>query len=144
MSTDTAREGDRVNAVLAESVRLDGFTLDKGAEMTGRVTTVVPARRVKGRARLVLEFDSVMENGERIAFSTEDLDFSAQSTSGKDKKIIGASAAGGLIVGAIKDGKKGAAIGTLIGAAAGTGAVLVMKGEEIELRRGAILAVDVR
>ena len=50
---------------------------------------------------------------------------------------------GGLIIGAIKDGGKGAAIGTVIGAAAGAGAVLIMKGDEVEIPRGARLSVSV-
>lgn len=144
LSSDSSQEGDAVLAVLTENVALDGFTLDKGAEVRGRVFTVVPAKRVKGRARLVFGFEEVMENREKISISTEAIDTSAKSTSSKDKKIIGGSALGGLIVGAIKDGKKGAAIGTVIGAAAGGGAVLIMKGDEVEIPRGAQLTVVVR
>ena len=130
-------------AVLTESIPLDGFTLDKGAEVRGRVFTAVPAKRVKGRARLVFGFDAVMEKGEKLSIGTDAIDTSAKSTSGKDKKIIGGGALGGLIIGAIKDGKKGAAIGTVIGAAAGTGAVLIMKGDEVEIPRGARFTVTV-
>lgn len=144
LSSDASREGDAVLAVLTESVPLEGFTLDKGAEVRGRVFTVVPAKRVKGRARLVFGFEEVMENREKISISTDAIDVSGKSTGSKDKKIIGGSALGGLIVGAIKDGKKGAAIGTVIGAAAGGGAVLIMKGDEVEIPRGANLTVVVR
>ena len=143
LSSDSSQEGDAVLAILTESVPLDGFTLDKGAEVRGRVFTAVPAKRVKGRARLVFGFEEVMENREKISISTEAIDTSGKSTGSKDKKIIGGSALGGLIVGAIKDGKKGAVIGTVIGAAAGTGAVLIMKGDEVEIPRGARLTVAV-
>ena len=143
LSTESSREGDAVLAVLTESVPLSGFTLDKGAEVRGRVFTSIPAKRVKGRARLVFGFEAVMEGGEKIAISTEAIDTSAKSTSSKDKKIIGGGALGGLIVGAIKDGKKGAAIGTVVGAAAGGGAVLIMKGDEVEIPRGAQITVVV-
>jgi hypothetical protein len=84
-----------------------------------------------------------MENGEKIAFESDAIDTTGESTGSKDKKIIGGGALGGLIVGAIKDGKKGAAIGTVIGAAAGTGAVLIMKGHEVEIPRGARLTIAV-
>lgn len=143
LSSDSSREGDVVLAVLTEDVPLDGFTLDKGAEVRGRVFTSVPAKRVKGRARLVFGFEAVMENGEKIAIESDAIDTSGASTSSKDKKIIGGGALGGLIVGAIKDGKKGAVIGTVIGAAAGTGAVLIMKGDEVEIPRGARLTIAV-
>lgn len=143
LSSDSSHEGDAVLATLAEDVRLDGFSLEKGAEVRGRVFTAVPAKRVKGRARLVFGFEGVMKNGEKLAISTEAIDTSAKSTSGKDKKVIAGGAVGGLILGAIKDGKKGAVIGTVIGAAAGTGAVLIMKGDEVEIPRGARLTVTV-
>ena len=141
--TDIPQEGDTVLAVLTESVPLNGFTLDKGAEVHGRVFTSVPAKRVSGRARLVFGFESVMEGGEKLSISTEAIDTSGKSTGSQDKKIIGGGALGGLIVGAIKDGKKGAAIGTVIGAAAGGGAVLIMKGHEVEIPRGAQITVVV-
>ena len=143
VSTATSQEGDPVLAVLTEDVPLQGFKLDKGAEVRGRVLTAVSAKRVKGRAHLVVSFDGVMEKGEKISIATETIDSLAASTSGKDKKIIAGAAVGGLIVGAIKDGGKGAAIGTVIGAAAGTGAVLIMKGDEVEMPRGARLAITV-
>ncbi|MBX7185598.1 MAG: hypothetical protein K1Y01_10680 [Vicinamibacteria bacterium] len=143
VTTATSREGDPVLAVLTEDVPLEGFKLDKGAEVRGRVLTAVSAKRVKGRAHLVVGFDAVMEKGEKISIATETIDSLAASTSGKDKKIIAGAAVGGLIVGAIKDGGKGAAIGTVIGAAAGTGAVLIMKGDEVEMPRGARLAIKV-
>jgi hypothetical protein len=143
VTTATSREGDPVLAVLTEDVPLDGFKLDKGAEVRGSVLTAVSAKRVKGRAHLVVRFNGVMEKGERIAISTEAIDSLAASTSGKDKKIIAGAAVGGLIVGAIKDGGKGAAIGTVVGAAAGTGAVLIMKGGEVEMPRGARLSIVV-
>jgi hypothetical protein len=143
VSSDTSHEGDAVVAVLTANVPLDGFTLDRGAEVRGRVLTAVAAKRVKGRAHLVVAFDSVMENGERLSISTEPIDTLAASTGSKDKKIIGGGAVGGLILGAIKDGKKGAVIGTVIGAAAGTGAVLIMKGDEVEIPRGARLTIAV-
>lgn len=143
VSTANSREGDPVLAVLTEDVALSGFKLDKGAEVRGRVITAVAAKRVKGRAHLVVGFDAVMENGEKLAIATETIDSLAASTSGQDKKVIAGGAVGGLILGAIKDGKKGAAIGTVIGAAAGTGAVLILKGDEVEIPRGARLSIAV-
>ena len=143
MSTASSHEGDPVLAVLTEDVPLKGFKLDKGAEIRGRVRVAEAAKRTGGRAHLVVDFDAVMKNGEKLSIATETIDSLAASTRSKDTKIIAGAAAGGLIVGAIKDGGKGAAIGTLIGAAAGTGAVLIMKGDEVELPRGARLSVTV-
>jgi hypothetical protein len=142
-SSASSKEGDPVLAVLTEDVALSGFKLDKGAEVRGRVRTAIPAKRAKGQARLVVAFDAVMENGEKLSITTEAIDNMAASTKGKDTKIIAGSAAGGLIIGAIAGGKKGAVIGTAAGAAAGAGAVLIIKGDEVELPRGARLTVAV-
>jgi|JI10StandDraft_1071094.scaffolds.fasta_scaffold18789_5 hypothetical protein len=139
----TSKVGDPVIAVLTKDIPLDGFTLDRGSEVRGEVVTVVAAARVKGRARIVVAFDSVMKAGERLSVVTEAIDTTAASTGGKDKKIVAGGAVGGLILGALKDGKKGAAIGTVVGAAAGVGAVMVMKGDEVEIPRGAHLTVAV-
>lgn len=144
VSSDTSQEGDEVNAVLTEDVPLNGFRLDRGAEVRGHVTTAIPAKRVSGRARLAISFNSVMESGEKLSISTDRIDSMGKSTGSKDKKIIGGGALGGLIIGAVKDGKKGAVIGTVIGAAAGTGAVLIMKGDEVEIPRGSRLTLAVR
>ena len=142
-STASSREGDPVVAVLTQDIPLNGFTLRKGDEVRGRVATVLKAARVKGRARLVVAFDSVMHQGERLTVATTPIDSMAESTASKDKKIIAGGAVGGLIIGAIKDGKKGAAVGAVAGAAAGAGAVMIMKGDEVELPRGAHLIVTV-
>ncbi|MEO5762661.1 MAG: hypothetical protein ABIR28_10160 [Vicinamibacteria bacterium] len=144
MSSETSQEGDPVTAVLTEDVPLNGFRLDRGAEVRGQVTMAIPAQRVSGRARLAISFNSVMENGEMLSISTDRIDSMGKSTSSKDKKIIGGGALGGLIIGAVKDGKKGAVIGTVIGAAAGTGAVLIMKGDEVEIPSGSRLTLAVR
>jgi hypothetical protein len=143
VSTAHSHEGDPVLAVLTEDVPLKGFKLDKGAEVRGQVMVAVSAKRVKGRAHLVVGFDSVMKGADKLAVETETIDSMAKSTKSKDTKIIAGAAAAGLIVGAIKDGGKGAAVGTLVGAAAGTGAVLIMKGDEVEIPRGARLSVTV-
>ena len=144
VSSESSQEGDAVTAVLTEDVPLNGFRLDRGAEVSGHVTTAIPAKRASGRSRLAISFNSVMENGERLSISTDRIDSMGKSTSSKDKKIIGGGALGGLIIGAVKDGKKGAVIGTVIGAAAGTGAVLIMKGDEVEIPRGSRLTLAVR
>lgn len=143
ISTATSKEGDLVVGKLVDDVTLPGFKLEKGAEVRGAVVTAVAASRVKGQARLVVTFNAVMKGGEKLSITTDPIDSTAKSTKSSDTKIIAGSAVGGLILGAIKDGKKGAAIGTVIGAAAGTGAVLILKGDEVELPRGAKVTVTV-
>ncbi len=61
-----------------------------------------------------------MEKGERITIATETIDSLAASPRGRTRSSPGPRM-GGLMVGAIDEaGGEGAAIGTVIGAAAGT------------------------
>ena len=113
--------------------------LKEGTEVRGRVVAVSPSGRVKGRAHLAIDFDRIVVNGRERELELRAVDITASSDKGKDAKLIGGGAGAGLIIGAIADGKKGALIGTAIGAAAGTGAALATKGKEVELPSGTML-----
>ena len=60
----------------------------------------------------------------------------APETHGKDAKIIGGSAGAGALVGAVVDGKSGAAKGALVGGGAGTGVVPATRGQEVSIPAG--------
>jgi hypothetical protein len=108
LSSATSKPGDFVLAVLTEDVVLSRFKLDKGAEVRGRVRTSIAAIRAKGRAQLVVDFDAVMKNGEKLSITTEAIDTSAAFAAGKDKRV-----------------------------SEGAGAPVVRKGDEVEIPRGA-------
>ncbi len=74
----------------------------------------------------------VSYNGKIVPIETKELAAEAESTTGRDVKVIGGTAGVGAIIGAITGGKKGAATGAAVGGAAGTGAVLVTKGKEVD------------
>ena len=134
MSSETSRAGDRVVARLAEDVRVgEKVVVPAGSEVRGRVTAAVPSGRVKTRARLAFDFDTLVLDGKEHAIGTRAIDITAGDTHKKDAATIGIGAGAGAIVGAIANGGKGAAIGTLIGGAAGTGVVLANTGKEVEL-----------
>jgi hypothetical protein len=141
ISSETSRPGDRVVARLAEDVRAgEKVVVPSGAEVRGRVTAAVPSGRVKTRARLAFAFDTLVLDGEH-AIGTKAIDITAGDTHKKDAATIGIGAGAGAIVGAIAKGGKGAAIGTLIGGAAGTGVVLANTGKEVELGAGSRVIV---
>ena len=144
-SSATSHEGDAVVAKLAESVRLgDRILVPAGSEVRGRVIAAVPSGRVKGRARLALDFDSIVVKGREVAIDTSPIDITAGQQKKRDAAIIGGGTGAGAIVGGIVDGKKGAAIGALLGAGAGGGAVLATKGKEVHLPSGTALKVRLR
>jgi hypothetical protein len=142
MSSATSRSGDRVVARLAEGVKVgEKVVVPAGSEVRGRVTVAVPSGRVKTRARLAFEFDTLVIEGKEHSIGTTPVDISAGSTHNKDAATIGIGAGAGAVVGAIANGGKGAGIGALIGGAAGTGVVLVNTGKEVALGSGTRVTV---
>jgi hypothetical protein len=126
-----------VSAELAEDVKLDGrVVLPAGAEVLGHVVTARRSGRVKGRARLVVAFDEIRLHGKSYEIQAARWDVTAASSRDRDAKIAGGAAVAGAIIGAIAGGGKGALRGGLIGGAAGGAAVLVTRGNEVELRSG--------
>jgi type IV secretory pathway VirB10-like protein len=137
LASNKSREGDDVEARLVEPVTQGEHTLlPADTRVRGVVTAAVDAGRVKGRARLALRFDTVVVDGREVPLRASGLDITAESSSGRDKKVVAGAAAAGGIIGAIADGKKGAAIGVLAGGAAGGAAVLATKGDQVVLEAG--------
>ena len=142
LSSATSAEGDAVNAKLTDDVRVgERVVAPAGSEVKGRVTAAVRSGKVKGRARLAFAFDTLVVKGKPVEIATTSVDITAENTKKKDATIIGGATAGGAILGAIIDGKKGAAIGAGVGAAGGTGTVLATRGKEVELRSGQSVTV---
>jgi hypothetical protein len=127
-----------VSGEIVEDVRAEGrVVLPAGTEVLGHVVVAQQSGRVKGRARLVVAFDEIRLEGRSYQIETPRWDITAASSRGRDAKIAGGAAAAGAIIGALTGGGKGAVRGGLIGGAAGGAAVLVTRGNEVELRAGA-------
>jgi hypothetical protein len=142
LSSATSRSGDIIVARLAEDVRVgEKVVVPSGSEVRGQVTTAVPSGRVKTRARLAFDFDTLVLDGKEHSIGASAIDITAGSTHKKDAATIGIGTGAGAIVGAVVDGKKGAGIGALIGGAAGTGVVLTDTGKEVRLGTGSRVTV---
>ena len=142
MSSASSRSGDLIVARLAEDVRVgEKVVVPSGSEVRGRVTEAVPSGRVKTRARLAFDFDTLVLDGKEHSIGTRTVDLTAGDTHNRDAATIGIGAGAGAIVGAVVDGKKGAGIGALIGGAAGTGVVLANTGKEVSLGSGTRVTV---
>lgn len=136
VSSVTSRPEEKVLARLRQPVRVGGATLPEGSELRGHVISVRRSGKVKGRAYLSLAFTQLTANGKTYALAARRISLLAPETHGKDAKIIGGGAGAGALVGAIADGKSGAAKGALVGGAAGTGAVLATRGKEVSIPAG--------
>jgi hypothetical protein len=80
-------------------------------------------------------------DGDSYRVSTSRVVRQAPATKRDDALKIGVPAGAGAVIGALADGKKGAAIGSAVGGAAGTGVVLSTRGKDVRLGRGAPVAV---
>lgn len=143
LSSETAQVEMPVRARLRQAIIVNGVTaLPEGAMVTGHVTDVERAGRVKGRSRLAFTFNRVQADNVREDLRTNPIIYVGEATKGEDATKIGAGAVGGAIVGGIVGGGEGAAKGAVIGGAAGTGVVLATRGKEVTLGSGTDLAVS--
>jgi hypothetical protein len=132
-------------ATLAEDVTVDDeVLLPKGAEVHGHVVSAVRSGRVKGRAHLVVAWSELRVNSRSYTIDATGFDITAGSSTSKDAKIAGGSAAAGAIIGGIAGGGSGALKGGLIGGAVGGGAVLATHGVEVELKQGSAHTITLK
>jgi type IV secretion system protein VirB10 len=142
--SDFSRVEDSVTAALARSVMIDGVNvLSAGSRVSGYVSEARRPGKVKGRGRVAVRFTRITpaNTSESYAIRTRPWVAVAPATKKKDAMTIGIPAAGGAMVGALVDGKKGAGIGAAVGGGAGTAVVLTTRGKDVRVGRGAILRV---
>ena len=141
LSSETANVETPVRARLKQAVVVNGVTaLPAGAIVSGEVTSVQRAGKVKGRSSLAFTFNQIRADNMTAGIRTAPLSYVGEASRGEDATKIGAGAVGGAIVGGIIGGGEGAAKGAAIGGAAGTGVVLATRGKEVELASGTDLA----
>ncbi len=140
LSSNDNSTGQRFEAILDSDLAVEGKVLAKpGSRVVGRLKEVLPGGKVKGKAQMTLHLTEVEVDGEMVAIETNDLIVQAESSGGKDAKLIGIATAIGAGVGAIVGGGKGAAIGAAIGGGAGTARVLTTRGKVAALQKEQLL-----
>ncbi len=137
VSSAIARAGDAVTARLGEDVTVgDEVILPADSEVRGHVVSAKRSGKVKGRAELQVEFDTIEVKGRPYTIDATAVAETATSDKGRDAKVIGGAAGAGAIIGGIAGGGSGALKGVLIGGAAGTGGVLLTRGKEVVFEQG--------
>jgi hypothetical protein len=142
--SDISRVEDTVTATLARAVVINGRTaLPAGSSARGYVVDATRPGKVKGRGRVAVRFNRIepARDERTYAMQTRSWVAVAPATKKKDALTIGIPAAGGALVGALVDGKKGAGIGAAAGGGAGTAVVLTTRGKDVRVNRGAMLSV---
>jgi hypothetical protein len=136
LSSRTARPEDRIDATVAQAVRVDGMVaIPAGATVSGVVQNVEAARRPARGGRLELSFDQIIVDGRRMDIRSRVVDLSESRV---DKSKVGLGAVLGGVLGAVLDGGKGAILGAIVG---GGGAVVGTKGDEVELPAGTVVTL---
>jgi type IV secretion system protein VirB10 len=158
VSTKQAQPGDRLYLETAFPVIVNGkVVVPQGSYVTGTITEVKRAGRVKGKAEMQVRFDSLtLRNGvtrdfradlgaidgdSKETLNREQSKVNGDSNKTKEIETIGATTATGAAIGstagAIKNHwGRGFGIGTGAGAATGIAAVLMTRGPDASLARG--------
>lgn len=157
ISTKSAAVGDRVYLQTNFPVLSDGrIVIPPGSYVTGTVTQVKRAGRVKGRAELYVRFDSLtLANGVTRDFRAAlgNVDGSnpgkVDRTEGKvegdgskssDAMKVGEAAGWGAMVGGVASrSTTGTGIGAAAGAAAGLAGILMSRGQDAIIERGSTI-----
>ena len=152
ISSKTARIGDTFTANVTEPVYSTNgvLVIPSGSRVTGRVNSVVPARKGGKPGTIDASFNSLRLpngltrriNGSLTDLHTDDAKSDNEGTASGDRMkhrkiiFIGGGGAGGAVLGGAIGGGKGALIGGLLGAGAGLLGERMTKGEEAEVRSG--------
>jgi hypothetical protein len=137
VSSATSHPEDRVDAKVRADVLSGGkVVIPAGSELRGHVVTARRSGKVKGLAYVSMSFNELVANGKTYRITARRIGVQAKPSHGRDAEIIGGGAGAGAVVGALVDGKGGAAKGALVGAGAGTGVVLATRGKEVTLPAG--------
>jgi len=144
LSSNTNQRGDGFTSQLKQAlVFKDKTILAKDTQIRGLVKRVTKYEKFGDRASLLLLFDQVvLPDGRQIPLAAS-LDTRKGSAAVKikgkamrDAKVVGGSAIVGALMGSKTLGKDGTQKGFIIGAAAGTGVVILSDMKEVKLPQG--------
>ena len=142
LSSDTSQDGERVVARVERATAQDGrVVLPGGTVLRGHVVRAESAGRIAGRSRLTVDFDRIVVRGREHPLQSTSITVDGPDTRRRDAAIIGGSTAAGAILGGITN--KGVKKGAVVGAATGAGAVLVTRGDAVEMPAGSRWTVRV-
>ncbi len=153
INTKSAQPGDNVYAETNFPVVEDNrILIPAGTYVQGSITSVKRPGRVKGRAEVLMHFNTlIFPNGYTVALpgaldqvpgadkthvKDKEGTVQADSSKGKDAATIASTGATGAVIGAAASGGKGAGIGAGVGGLAGLGITMLTRGNEVRLEQG--------
>jgi hypothetical protein len=141
LSTNHSKVGDVFSGTLAQPLIVNGFVVARrGQNITGHVTAVAKAGRVKGTSEISLEMNEIaLADGQQIPIKTQLVEYHGQSTKGNDAFAIGGTTLLGAAIGGAVNGGVGAGVGAAAGLVASTVGVLVTRGRPTYIYPEALL-----
>ena len=153
INTKTAQPGDTIycetNFPVVQNNRI---LIPAGTYVQGSITSVKRPGRVKGRAEVLMHFNTLIyPNGYTVAIpgaldqvpgadrthvKDKEGTVQADSSKGKDAGTVAEAGATGAMIGAAASGLKGAGIGAGIGGLAGLGVTMLTRGNDVRLEQG--------
>jgi hypothetical protein len=151
LNSGTARIGDRFTTTTVDPVYAanGAVVMPVGSKIGGRVTQVSRAQK-RSPGNITVTFDSVslpngrtaIINGSLTTLQADNVNADNEGTvkggsnQKRDAVFIGGGVATGAIIGGIAGGGKGAVIGGILGGALGTGARVLEKEKEADVKSG--------
>ena len=155
INTKNAKDGDGVYGKTTFPITINNkIVIPEGSFVRGKVTEVRRPGRVKGKAELTVNFQTlVLLSGITVPIYTSlggvggagerkgEATVQGDSSKGEDAKTVGTTASQGALIGVIADRGRGAAVGGGVGAAAGAAAVLLTRGKDLVLEPGTTIEI---
>lgn len=145
INTGKNHSGDHFRAVVDRDIEVKGLiAIPRGSIVNGTLKTVVSSGRLRRRAELTMELDSIEIGSNKQSIDANPETRLGKGHAGRDAKFIGGGALFGLTVGALAGGGKGAGIGTLAGGAAGATGAAISGKEEVYIPAETVLVFHLR
>jgi hypothetical protein len=143
VGSNISRVEQPVSGRLRRAITIGGVeVLPAGTVVSGHVTAAQRPGRVKGRGLIAMRFTRLDTPGAGTTrISTATISRLAPATKQKDALQVIGPAAAGAVIGRVAGGKGAARKGAVIGGGAGAGYVLATRGKDVQLAKGANLAV---
>jgi hypothetical protein len=158
ISTKGNHQGDPVYAQTTFPVVVDDrIVVPAGTYVQGKISSIKPAGRIKGRAEVLMHFTTLiypsgytvmlpgsLENApavDKAKVKDREGTIQADSNAGKTAETIAQPAATGAVIGAVSHGGEGALIGAGVGGAVGTAIAALSHGNEVKITPGTTFEV---
>ena len=143
LSSHTSQVGQTFRTRVTQEVSVDGrVAIPAGSTVVGVVSEARGPKKVGGRARLGLDFDTLESPSGDTAPISAAFAASGKSQTPRDAAIIGGSTLGGAILGESIDEGEGTVVGAIVGGLAGTAAAIKTKGKPVEIGIGTVMSIE--